>query len=42
MGVYRNSGKEFAALGDEHVLLILMQRNRLWTPDKNAGRRFIP
>ena len=32
--VYRDKSEFFASLGDEHALLILVQRNRLWTPDK--------
>ena len=37
MGVYRDNSAFFASLGDEHALLILVKRNRLWTPDKNRA-----
>lgn len=37
MGIYRDNSDFFASLGNEHALLILVKRNRLWTPDKKRA-----
>lgn len=42
LGVYKNQSRYFAPLGDEHALLILVQRKRLWTPDKKREAEVHP
>jgi len=42
-GVYRDSsGDEFAALGDEHGLLILVSLGRIWYPDTGKAASAAP
>ena len=42
LGVYRGMFNAFAPLGDAHALLILVKRNRLWTPDKTRAAKVHP
>ncbi len=42
LDVYRDNSEAFASIGDEHALLILVKRDRLWAPDKTRAAKAHP
>lgn len=42
MGIYRDNGANFASIGNEHALLIVVKRDRKWYPAKQRPAKVFP
>lgn len=42
LGIYRDNSQNFASIGDEHALLVVVKRNRKWFPARKRPAKVFP
>lgn len=42
LGIYRDNGANFASIGDEHALLVVVKRDRKWFPARERSAKVFP